>query len=103
MLSEFDKHVFVCLNARPNDAEGSCFAKNATAVFEAFKSKVKTLNSNQKIRINRAGCLGHCESGLTMVIYPQGLWYYRVTLGDVDEIIEKSILNDSVIERLQKR
>lgn len=85
----FDKHVFVCLNNREKDPASSCFAKNGQAVFDTLKEKVKSLNLDKKIRVNRAGCLGQCEKGLTIVIYPQGIWYQHVKIEDIDEIIEE--------------
>ena len=35
-----------------------------------------------------------------MVIYPGGLWYTGVTMKDVPEIFEKSVLNDEPVDRL---
>ena len=35
-----------------------------------------------------------------MVIYPGGLWYTGVTVNDVPEIFEKSVLNDKPVDRL---
>lgn len=96
----FDKHVFVCLNNREKDPTSSCAGKNGQAVFDELKAKIKTLNLNKNVRINRAGCLGHCEKGLTLVIYPQAIWYQHVKIEDVDEIIEKSIVGDSPVARL---
>jgi (2Fe-2S) ferredoxin len=34
------------------------------------------------------------------VVYPQAVWYGRVTLADVDEIIDQHIAGDTVVERL---
>lgn len=85
----YDQHVFVCLNNREKDPQTSCAAKNGQAVFDSLKEKVKSLNLNKKIRINRAGCLGQCEKGLAIVVYPQGEWYFNVKIENIDEIIEK--------------
>ena len=41
-----------------------------------------------------------CESGASVVIYPENIWYVKVKVKDVKEIFEKSILKDEVIERL---
>ena len=35
-----------------------------------------------------------------MVIYPDNIWYNGVKVEDVDEIFERSVLNDEVVERL---
>jgi len=97
----YEKHVFVCLNSRPLESQTSCANKNAEEVFLTLKNKIKALHLEQKIRINRSGCLGQCEKGLVLVVYPQGIWYQNVKKENVDEIIEKSLIRDEVIESLQ--
>ena len=54
----------------------------------------------KEVRINSAGCLGACEQGQVMVIYPQGVYYGGITEYDLEEILQKSILNDEIISRL---
>jgi len=43
------------------------------------------------VRANRAGCLDQCELGPTVVIYPQQIWYGKVTLDDVERIIDETV------------
>jgi (2Fe-2S) ferredoxin len=38
--------------------------------------------------------------GAAVVIYPNNIWYTRVSVDDVEEIFETSVINDSVVERL---
>jgi (2Fe-2S) ferredoxin len=38
-----------------------------------------------------------------MVIYPQGIWYGHVTEKDLDAIIEKTLLQDEIIDHLHIR
>ena len=52
------------------------------------------------VRINIAGCLGRCELGPTVVVYPDGVWYTYVDKEDLDEIIDEHLLNGRVVERL---
>lgn len=92
MPQAYEKHVFVCTHYRESDPESSCAQKGGNEICETLKSRLKALNLQQKIRINRAGCLGHCEQGLALVVYPMGLWHLHVKPENVDEIIEKSIL-----------
>jgi (2Fe-2S) ferredoxin len=35
-----------------------------------------------------------------VVVYPEGYWYTKVTLEDVPEIFQKSVLGDEPLERL---
>ena len=53
-----------------------------------------------EVRANKSGCLDACELGASVVIYPDNIWYTRVSPDDVDEIFETSILNNGVVERL---
>jgi len=47
-----------------------------------------------------SGCLDQCEHGPTVVVYPDAVWYGRVTANDVEEIIESHIVNGKPVERL---
>lgn len=96
-----EKHIFICENKRPaGSPKASCADAGSPTIRSAMKQKMVELGLNKKYRINKAGCLGKCGLGPTMVIYPSRIWYGGVTLDDVDEIIEKSILKDEIIERL---
>jgi len=35
-----------------------------------------------------------------MVIYPDSIWYGKISENDIAEIVEKSILKDKIIDRL---
>ena len=35
-----------------------------------------------------------------VVVYPERVWYGGVTLADVDEIVERHILEGEIVERL---
>jgi (2Fe-2S) ferredoxin len=50
----------------------------------------------------RTGCLKHCSQGTTVAVWPYNLWYGGVTLGDVEEIVESSVVGRGVeVERLR--
>ena len=41
-----------------------------------------------------------CATGPMIVVYPENIWYAGVTLDDVDEILEKTVMRGEIIERL---
>ena len=47
-----------------------------------------------------AGCLGRCDVGPVIVVYPQETWYTYIDEEDIDEIIESHLKNDKIVERL---
>ena len=54
-----------------------------------------------KVRINSAGCMDRCDEGPVIAIYPEGTWYTYVDKEDIDEILEKHLCHDQVVERLK--
>jgi len=66
-----------------------------------FKAELKRRGLGPLVRANRSGCLDQCEQGPTVVIYPQAIWYGRVTPQDVPRIVEETILGGRVLEDLR--
>lgn len=97
----FQRHVFVCTNERaPDHPRGSCKLKGSPEVRDALKAALKKRGMSKVIRANTAGCLDQCEHGITIVVYPEQVWYGRVTLADVEEIVEKHLIGGEVVTRL---
>lgn len=100
-MGRFRRHVFVCVNERPaGHPKGCCLEKGSAGVRDTLKTELKKRGLAPIVRANNAGCLDACEHGITMVIYPEGIWYGRVTRQDIPEIIDRTIVKGEVIERL---
>ena len=96
----FDIHIFVCTNQRTGTDRLSCGEAHGMDLVTEFKKQTKDLKTDLKIRAQRAGCLGICDFGPTVAIYPEGIFYVGVKKEDVSEIIESHIKNNIVVERL---
>ncbi|HTJ44749.1 MAG TPA: (2Fe-2S) ferredoxin domain-containing protein [Kofleriaceae bacterium] len=97
----FQRHVFVCINERPPDnPKGSCKAKGGEQVRDALKKKLGELGINKLCRANNAGCLDQCSEGVTVVVYPEQVWYGHVTVEDIPELVEKHVVRGEFVERL---
>lgn len=55
---------------------------------------------DESVGLKHSGCHGFCQMGPLMRIEPMGLLYIKVTVDDCEEIVEKTILNNEVIDRL---
>lgn len=55
---------------------------------------------DESVGLKHSGCHGFCQMGPLMRIEPMGLLYIKVTVDDCEEIVEKTILGDEVIDRL---
>jgi (2Fe-2S) ferredoxin len=99
----YDCHVFVCTNERPSGhPRGCCKAKGSEDLRDYMKMRAKQLGV-KKTRINNAGCLDRCELGPTMVIYPEGVWYAPKSRADVDEILQRHLVEGGRVPRLMMR
>ena len=54
----------------------------------------------ETVGLKKSGCHGFCEMGPVLRIEPAKLFYLKVKLEDCEEIVEKSIIGDEVVERL---
>jgi (2Fe-2S) ferredoxin len=100
MTDIYKYHLFFCTHQR-DDGRACCQQHDAQSLRNYTKQQVKDLKL-KKVRVNNAGCLNRCALGPMLVIYPQGTWYHYETESDIDEIIESHLLNDIVVERLQR-
>lgn len=101
-MSFYKKHVFICTNKR-EDGTPCCQDHDTQALFKQMKENVKSqgLLGPNKIRINKSGCLGRCAQGPVLVVYPDNVWYQFKNSDDLDEILEKQVKKDEVVERLK--
>ncbi|MBI3376053.1 MAG: (2Fe-2S) ferredoxin domain-containing protein [Betaproteobacteria bacterium] len=100
-MTGYKRHVFVCLNERdPADPRGSCKHRGAEGIFKVLKEGAGKAGLEGDVRINRAGCLDHCEYGPTVVVYPEAAWYHVPTVDDANEILRTHVVGGKIVERL---
>ena len=97
----YERHIFFCLNQRAN-GEACCADHGAQAAFDHCKQRVKALGlaGPGTVRVNKAGCLDRCEEGPVIVVYPEAVWYTYVDRADIDEIVDRHVVNGEIVERL---
>jgi (2Fe-2S) ferredoxin len=100
-MARYRHHIFICTNRRPaGDPRGSCNADGSERLRNRFKEEVARRGLKRTVRANSAGCLDQCEHGPTVVVYPEAVWYGRVQVEDVTEILESHIVGGRPVERL---
>ncbi|MFH1231855.1 MAG: NADH-quinone oxidoreductase subunit NuoF, partial [Planctomycetota bacterium] len=77
-----------------------CGALGSQRVYEAFEIEIKRNRLQNKVVLKRTGCHGFCERGPISVIFPQEIFYQRVTPADVPVIVKKTILKNEVVKKL---
>ena len=77
-----------------------CVALGANAVLEAFKTNIEKANLTEKVKIKKTGCVGFCEQGPRVTIYPNEICYFKVKPEDVQEIISQTLKENKIVERI---
>ena len=100
-MAQFTHHIFICTNRRePGHSRGCCNADGDESLKNAFKKEVERRGLKPLVRANSAGCLDQCERGVSVVVYPEQVWYGGVTVADIPEIIEQHLIRGQVVTRL---
>ena len=86
------KRVRICMTG--------CRAYGAEEVRDAFNEEIKKKNLAKEVEIRETGCHGFCARAPVIAIDPQDIFYQYVSPDDVPEIIEKTVVNGKIIERL---
>ena len=101
-MAKFQRHIFTCINQRPEGSpKGCCAARGGSEVAAELKRQLHERGFRRIVRANKAYCLDQCSHGVTIVVYPDNVWYGGVTVDDVQEIIERHLVDGEVVERLR--
>ncbi len=77
-----------------------CHAYRCDDVVKALKNEIKRQGLSKQVELKVTGCHGFCERGPLMVLYPQKIFYQRVSPNDVSEIITETVMRGNIIDRL---
>ena len=86
-------HIVVCTNARPpGHPKPSCGSAGSAQLLMAFNMGLMQRGVMPgDVLVSGSSCLGPCEQGPTVVVYPDGTWYSKVTEADVATILDEHI------------
>ena len=86
-------HVLIC-------AGTGCTSSGSAAVRSALTAELEKHGLTEEIKMVQTGCFGLCALGPIMIVYPEGIFYSRVTAEDIPEIVEEHLLKGRPVERL---
>ena len=77
-----------------------CSASGARSVVAAFEEHLAQRKPGVPVKTRITGCHGFCEQGPLVVVEPGNIFYCRVEPEDVPEIVERTVMDQEVVERL---
>ncbi|MDY0296171.1 MAG: NADH-quinone oxidoreductase subunit NuoF [Acidobacteriota bacterium] len=76
----------------------ACIASHSHDFKDRLIEMVKSHNLEDEINIIETGCMGPCELGPVMVVYPDGAFYIRLKADYAERIVEEHFLKGRPVE-----
>lgn len=76
-----------------------CVAAGASSLSRALVQALARRRCTE-VKVLNTGCLGPCAGGPVLVLRPAGILYQKVSVADVDEIVDRTIVRGEIIDRL---
>ncbi len=92
-MDNFRAHILLCYG-------GACLSSGAGPIKEVLQVELEKADLHHEIDIITTGCMGTCELGPIMVVYPEGIFYQKVKPEDVSEIVQEHLLKGRIVKRI---
>ena len=90
-------HILVCTQTKPPMVP-SCGGVGSPEVMDILRAEVFKAGLEKEVLITGTGCIGICNRGPNVVVYPEGKWYTGVTKEMAKEIVDSHIKEGKVLE-----
>lgn len=98
-MEPFRHHIFVCTQEKP-DGVTSCPANHSWQILRLLEKEIAAQGLDNDVQLSTCGCLGLCDEGPILIVYPEGVWYRKVQQSDVPEIVTSYLRDGQVLARL---
>ncbi len=89
----FRAHVLVCGGT-------GCSSSGSAELIKRFEEQIAKNGLEKEVKVVRTGCFGLCEAGPVVIVYPEGTFYSRIHVEDVDEIVSEHLLKGRIVQHL---
>ena len=89
----FRAHVLVCGGT-------GCSSSGSAELIKRFEEQIAQNGLEKEVKVVRTGCFGLCEAGPVVIVYPEGTFYSRIKVDDVDEIVSEHLLKGRIVQHL---
>lgn len=80
---------------------GDCCEKGSVELFERLKNMLAENDPDEeKTRVRKYPCFGGCEHGVNITLWPDKVFYSKVTSGDLPAIVKQVEEDGPPLERL---
>ncbi len=100
-MAPFRYHAFACTQEKPEGVP-CCSAAGAFRVLDALHRELGAAGLADDVQVSSCGCLGLCDSGPVMIVYPEGTWYTKLGPSETSEIVRSHFKEGKKVARLER-
>jgi len=86
-------HVLICSGS-------NCVSRGAKSLRDEFEEHLDRLEIKDEIKLVNTGCVGLCEQGPFVIVYPEGVFYAQIKPKHIKEICEEHLYKGRIVEKL---
>lgn len=87
------KELLVC-------GDTGCRAANSMPIIDSLKAEIKNAGLEDIVSVSLTGCFGFCAQGPIVKVYPDNVFYVKVSADDAKEIVQEHLVKGNVVDRL---
>jgi len=98
-MEPFRFHLFVCTQSKP-EGISSCPANGSLQLLQALEAELLSQGLDPEVQVTTCGCLGLCDDGPILIVYPGPVYYRNVRPADIREIVSSHLRDRQPVSRL---
>jgi len=92
-MEKFRANLMLC-------AGTGCVASGTTKVRDALREEIQKRGLDEEIKIVLTGCNGYCAEGPVLAVYPDKVFYQKLTVEEIPKLVEEHFLKGRPYEKL---
>ncbi len=92
-LTRVDKIIFMCSGF-------TCNKKGGEENIVALRASIKANALEAQVHTIKTLCTGQCESGPTMLVHPDGVWYKEMNVSLAESIITSHVMQGQLLDNV---
>ena len=98
-MEPFRFHLFVCTQSKPEGVP-SCPASGSFHLLNLLEAELLAQGLDPDVQLTTCGCLGLCDEGPILLVYPGPVYYRNLRPGDIRDIVSAHLLKGQPVSRL---
>ena len=89
---KYEKHVLICGGT-------GCTSSKSVQIKAKMEEAIKAAGIEDKVQVVLTGCFGLCALGPIVIVYPEGTFYSRIEISNVEEIVNEHLVGGNPVKK----